>query len=315
MAALVGAMATSHAYTFIDPTRWSERRKLSFANFEKWHKRPAVERTEIAGESLEDNIRRYAAIRHGHELIRETLRQLKPDTLILVGDDQNENITARLLPQFAVYIGAAFTASDRGSGREIVFRNDTTLAATLLHKSVLAEFDLASMDSLPDGKLLSHAHTEPLVHLVGDLNVRVIPVFVNAIHVPGPEPRRCYRFGQVLRAIVEEHDEHRRVVIMASGGLSHFTAGYPYQHCPSERTLGSIYVSFDEQLVHMMRSGDGAALTQLSSRDLLDNGDPEFRQWLVLLGAVGQVTADYLAYEAFYSALMGMGVGCWRLDS
>jgi len=63
-----------------------------------------------------------------------------------------------------------------------------------------------------------------------------------------------------------------------------------------------------------MSKGDGEKLTQLTSQDLLDNGGIEMRSWITLVGAVGKVPAKVLAYEPFYSGIMGMGVAYWELE-
>ncbi len=63
-----------------------------------------------------------------------------------------------------------------------------------------------------------------------------------------------------------------------------------------------------------MSKGDGEKLTQLTSQDLLDNGGIEMRSWITLVGAVGEVPAKVLAYEPFYSAIMGIGVAYWELE-
>jgi len=39
---------------------------------------------------------------------------IKPDALILIGDDQNENFKEDNLPQIAIYLGEQFIAMDIG---------------------------------------------------------------------------------------------------------------------------------------------------------------------------------------------------------
>jgi hypothetical protein len=78
--------------------------------------------------------------------------------------------------------------------------------------------------------------------------------------------------------------------------------------------LGSISVDFDQSAVQHIARGDGDKLGQLSARELLENGGLEMKNWIVLLGAVGKVAPQLLVYEAFYSAIMGMGVGYWDLE-
>ena len=44
------------------------------------------------------------------------------------------------------------------------------------------------------------------------------------------------------------------------------------------------------------------------------NGEIELRSWITVLGAVGAVRPDLIAYEPFYSGVMGMGVAHWTPD-
>jgi aromatic ring-opening dioxygenase catalytic subunit (LigB family) len=145
--------------------------------------------------------------------------------------------------------------------------------------------------------------------------IPVVLLFVNAIHVPAPSPARCYRLGQAIREIVESRPGHERVAVYASGGLSHFTAGYPWKAYKGPFSYGSISEEFDRQALELMGRGEAAKLAQLSSQDLLANGDIEMRSWLVLLGMVGSIPMRLLAYEPLYSALMGMTVGYWELEA
>src|SRR5262249_60610346 len=47
-------------------------------------------------------------------------------------------------------------------------------------------------------------------------------IMVNTYYPPNqPTPKRCYALGQAIRRGIESWDKPARVVIMASGGLSH----------------------------------------------------------------------------------------------
>jgi len=48
--------------------------------------------------------------------------------------------------------------------------------------------------------------------------------------------------------------------------------------------------------------------------ELIENGEAELRQWIVLLGAVGAARPEFLVYEPLYRSIMGMGVGWWSLS-
>ena len=75
------------------------------------------------------------------------------------------------------------------------------------------------------------------------------------------------------------------------------------------RDLGEVRIG------EALKRGEGEKLAQLSSADLLANGDIEMRSWLVLLGTVGSRPGRVLAYEPFYSAVMGMAVSYWDMEA
>src|SRR5262249_44566766 len=102
---IVGAFATSHAYTFQEPETWDTRRERSKANVAKKAGRPAPDTRQAQAEPLENNRRRYAPIRDAHGKIRERLAASDADAVLLIGDDQAENFTGDNMPQLLVYTG------------------------------------------------------------------------------------------------------------------------------------------------------------------------------------------------------------------
>jgi hypothetical protein len=80
------------------------------------------------------------------------------------------------------------------------------------------------------------------------------------------------------------------------------------------RYVGDISVEFDRRIVAWMRAGEGHRLAALSSAELIEHGEAELRQWIVLLGAVGAQRPEFLVYEPLFRSIMGMGVGWWQLE-
>jgi aromatic ring-opening dioxygenase catalytic subunit (LigB family) len=165
----------------------------------------------------------------------------------------------------------------------------------------------------PNDVLLSHAHWQILARMMPEADIPIVLLFVNAIHVPAVNPNRCYRLGETLRKLVTEQSAVKRVAIYGSGGLSHFTSGYPWSHYKGTFSVGSISEDFDRHAVQLLSGGEGEKLASFTSQDLLDNGEIELRSWLVVAGVVGAVRPQLLVYEPFYSGVMGMGVGYWEL--
>jgi hypothetical protein len=118
-----------------------------------------------------------------------------------------------------------------------------------------------------------------------------------------------------LKKVIGSLPAEKRVVVYASGGLSHFSAGYPWVHYKGPCTLGSICQDFDRQILDWMENGRGHELAALSNLDLIQNGEIELRQWITLMGMVGSCKPERLVYEAFYRGLLGMAVGYWDLTA
>jgi hypothetical protein len=309
---IAGAFATSHAYTFQEPETWDARRERSKTNVARKAGKPASDTPQALAETLDDNRRRYASIREAHQQIRVKLKEAKADAVLLIGDDQAENFTAENMPQLLIYTGEEYVADDWDRKHSARVANHAPVARKLVEGCLEEGFDVAWSSAFRDGnKLLSHAHTEPILYIIKDAGVPAIPLFVNAVHPPAPSAARCYAFGQALARVLKAMPE--RIVLCASGGLSHFSPSHPWAHHVGSRYVGDISVEFDRRIVDWMRAGEGRKLAAFTSDELIENGEAELRQWIVLLGAIGSARPDFLVYEPLYRSIMGMGVGWWSL--
>jgi len=311
---VVAAFATSHAYTFQEPETWDKRRERSKANVARKAGRPASDTREALAETLEDNRARYASIRDAHARIRDNLKRAGADAVLLIGDDQAENFTADNMPQLLVYTGEDYIADDWDRKLAVTTANHVAVAKAIVAGCVEEGFDVCWSDEFREGKLVSHAHAEPILYLIRESGVPVVPVFVNAVHPPAPSAARCYAFGQALARVIARDLGDHRIVLCASGGLSHFSPSHPWAHHVGGRYVGDIAVEFDRKIVALMREGRGEKLAGFTSRELIEHGEAELRQWIVMLGAVGRVKPEFLVYEPLYRSIMGMGVGWWTLE-
>jgi hypothetical protein len=318
MSKLIAGFASSHAATVTEPSSWDKGRA---ANRESYKSRYGVE-PAIHPKALEETMdvreAKYRFIRDGLEFVRAKLKETKPDAIILVGDDQDENFSENNWPQLALYIGDKAVATLRTGGkrnRGPTYRCDAALARDLLTGLVENGFDVSYCKSFPDDELRSHAHCQILDRLLPEADIPIIPLFVNATHPPIISPARCYELGRVLGQIIDRRSGRDRVAIFASGGISHFPAGFPWRYYKGPFTYGSISEEFDRALMRNIAEGRGEKLVELSSQDLLDNGNDEMRSWIISLGALGNTTPSLLSYEALYSAGTAMGVGYWDLEN
>ncbi len=313
MGAIVGGFASTHALTFMEPSEWDEFRGRIAAAYERRYGIPPKPLPEvvdaIAAESDEANEARYRRIRDAISRLRSEIAALAPDVIVLVGDDQNENFPeGQVLPQIAIFTGDDYELGGRAEGVRV--SSSPGLASAILRRAVEDGFDVAFVPSLIDGKLSSHAHYQIIQHVIGNTSAAIIPVFVNALHQPAPSPARCVSLGESIAKAVQAWPEDTRVAVIGSGGLSHFTSGYPWKDYTGGYAFGSISVDFDRRIVDQMGRGDLGSLRRLTSQDLLDHGNIEFRSWLTVLGTLpgGRIET---VYEPFHRGLMGMAVGTW----
>lgn len=318
MGKIIAGMASAHAIALNDPAEWDSGREWARGRYKSRYGVESTVHPKVAEETLEANQVRYQRIKEGFNLLRQKLREKRPDALILVGNDQNENFKEDNVPQIAIYLGKEFyTTGQRREGsrqRGASYRCHIELERDLLHGLVDREFDVSFCKSFLQDELLSHAHGPILSRFVPEADIPVVLLFVNTIYVPGISPSRCYRLGRAIKEIVERRPSGERVAVFASGGFSHFTMSFPYHANKGPHSFGSISEEFDRGAVEFISHGEGERLSGLTSQDLIDNGDHEMRSWIVLLGAMGKRSPQLLVYEPFYRAMMGMAVGYWETE-
>jgi len=313
LATVVAGMASSHAATFNDPSVWDEHRARNRQGYQRRYGVLPPEHPGIEGETEEDVRTRYRRISDALGVLRERLATSGASTLIMIGDDQNENFSDTNLPQIAIYLGEEFVVRSRSGGDEARYRGDPALAEAILAACVESGIDMAAIRRFPDDTLLAHAFGPTLRVVDPAARVAVVPIFVNAIHVPAPSPERCYAYGEAIRAGIARADHDQRVAVYASGGMSHFTAGYPWRHYHGPYTYGSISEEFDRAIFAQMAAGEGRTLAALTNEEILAHGEIELRSWIALHGVIGDARPELLVYEPFYRAIQAMGVGYWDL--
>ncbi|HZK89050.1 MAG TPA: hypothetical protein VFC56_02785 [Stellaceae bacterium] len=320
MAKLVVGMGTSHTPMLnAPPTDWprflerdSKRSNLldtdgNPTTYEAQLKRaPAEIAAQIAPERMQA---RHAAVEAAMSRLGDYLREARLDTLIVVGDDQDELYHPENMPGILVYYGATIRNLPmtpvanpdwgwRASARwheERAPRDypvDASLARHLIDALIDREFDIAASDRVPAGA--GEGHAIGFVHrrIMKDI-VPVVPVCINTYYPPNqPTPRRCYKFGQAIRKAVESFPGDIRVGVIGSGGLSHFV----------------VDEALDRGFLDMLRRKDAEGIQNLPRR-LLNSGSSEIRNWICVGGAVEHLALEWSHYEPGYRTQAGTGTG------
>ena len=221
-------LASSHAPAMFEP---KERWPLVYSRIPEYTKasQPHTARLETP-EVIQGYIDRINA---AFDVLRQQLEAYQPEALIVVGDDQGDMFDASNNPTFAIYTGEELWGLDGTSYRPLAERHRLTFPchaplARHIHKGLIKKgFDVASCAVFkPVGRPehgVSHMVAHPVPTLVPNLDLPIVPIFMNEYFPPLPSAERCYNLGVALAGILADRPE--RVAIYASGGLSHDPGG------------------------------------------------------------------------------------------
>jgi len=251
---------------------------------------------------------RRAAVMDAFTTVRNRLAGLSPDAVIAVSVEHFTNFSLANLPAFAIgtatdYLGPV--TEEMGAFLNVTQRRYPGAAALgdhLYRFAISAEFDPALVAGDLD---FDENFCVPLEILDPDSRLPLVPVIVNGVNRPGPTARRCYAFGRMIRSAVEAQDQVGRVVVLATGGLSHWVG---------MREAGDINEEFDRDFLRRLAQDDPTELTayRQDEIDAAGNGADEIRTWIVAAGAAG-TGLDTLAYEPIPAWLTGTAVAAARL--
>jgi Catalytic LigB subunit of aromatic ring-opening dioxygenase len=168
----------------------------------------------------------------GTRRVEELLERLAPDHLIVVYNDHLNYFDLDNYPTLAIGVGAKFRQADEGWGpRDLPdLEGDTRWGLHLTEELVNREFDLTvSQDLAIDHGIFSWL---PYVfrrtvddRREGGWPAAITPIAVNMIRQPLPTANRLRSLGWAIRASVEAFPGDGRVVVIATGGMSHQISG------------------------------------------------------------------------------------------
>jgi hypothetical protein len=243
------------------------------------------------------------------------LRAAKPDLVVIFGDDQQEQFHDDNMPTFALYHGktlpvvkhtgrnpAAWKNAEEDGWAETKpeYENGWELANHLIARLTADEFDIARANKLRAEIGVGHAFSFLYRRIWPGGTVPSLPIMVNTYYPPNqPTPKRCYALGQAIRRGIESWDKDARVVVMASGGLSHVV----------------IDEEIDRTTIQALLRKDTRELFALP-RPKLKGGTSEILIGVALAGAMESEKMELIDYITTYRSPAATGCGMafavWR---
>ena len=300
MANLVGCVAMSHApQLMLDPDHWHLLQDRRGENL--------PDKPELESETLEVKWTKWRACMSAIDQLRLKVAALRPDVLIVVGDDQHENLIDDNMPPFTIFMGQEAEASvslrylnQPRTENRTKYEIDAKLGEALVTGLMDNGFDPSySKKTRYDGGL-GHAFARVLKFLVPKADCRVIPVMVNTYYPPAPSAKRCLQFGQALAALIRQYPSDDRVVIAASGGLSHTKIDEP----------------LDDKFLTALKANDTAYMSAMPS-SIFREGTSEILNWIAVASAANK-PGKLIEYAPLYRTKTGvgcaMGFAYWGLN-
>ena len=255
----------------------------------------------FAHDAHKENDPDWAPIFESFEPVKRWLREQQPDAIVYVYNDHVTSFFFDHYSAFALGIGNEYQVADEGGGaRDLPGIGGHAALARHIGTSLMSdEFDMSFFQDKP----LDHGFFSPMSALLERTETgwptRVVPLQVGVLQFPIPTARRCFKLGQALRRAIESFPEDLRVVVMATGGLSHQVHG---EHA------GFNNVAWDHRFLDAI-TNDPEALAEMTHAEYAQLGGlegAEIIMWLIMRGALsGNVKKVHSGY--YLPSMTGIG--------
>jgi protocatechuate 4,5-dioxygenase beta chain len=224
----------------------------------------------------------------GFDYVHYWLARTKPDVAVVFYNDHGLNFFLDKLPTFAVGAAAEYRSEDEGWGIPVsrTVPGETALSWHIINTLVADDFDVTMCQEM----LIDHALTIPMALMwpaaaaaKGGAEkpwpVKIVPIEINTVQHPLPSLKRCFALGRSVGRAIESYDQKLRVMVVATGGLSHQLDG---------ARAGFINRDFDQLCLDKIVA-EPDALTRYSIHELVkESGSQgvEFLNWMAMRGAL-----------------------------
>jgi len=285
---------------------------------------PPRDRAEPGGRFLADTARVAAAV-----------ARLAPDAAVVIGPDHFHANFYDAMPPFVLGVEEVTGFGDFGS-RAGPLPVACDLAWSIRERLAGAGFDVALSYALT----VDHGVVQNYDMLCG-AGVPLVPLVINTAGPPLPSMARCVALGEALGEAIRGSDLPGRVLLIASGGLSHWlpsndprdpslaaarraavihgredVRAFAAAREPAVRAMGGnpdahVNADWDLGFLKLMAGADLAPVVGLGDAGLEERagrGGHEIRTWLAGVAAMGAPLV-WTSYEAVPEWITGMGIG------
>ncbi|MCU1458391.1 MAG: protocatechuate 4,5-dioxygenase subunit beta [Actinomycetia bacterium] len=227
------------------------------------------------------------------------LGRLDPTAVVVIGADHYVLFGPGCLPQYLLGIGDVDGPLERLPGLERgPMPTNPRLAEHIMGHGREHGFDWAVAKSIT----VDHSIGIPYALMVKPNGaIPVIPVYLAAGVEPLVPLSRAAALGRSIREAVESFPGDERVVVIGSGGISHWVG---------LADMGRVNEDFDREVIAHVEAGDIDALCAYGDADIVErggNGALELRNFVCAMSAVPAVRGELVEYQAVPAWITGLG--------
>jgi hypothetical protein len=251
--------------------------------------------------------------------LRDKLAEVKPDVVVLIGDDQHEWFQSQVQPSFAIACGTgvlnkkfdpehyakappgiAVAAPGHLPPEDQMYPVAQDLATHIIEQTIIDEFDVTSCAEIPENAKgpigITHSVGFIVRRIMDDKPIPLVPVLQNTFWPPNQaKPGRCYDFGKSIAKAIKSWNgpnKNKRVAICASGGLSHYV----------------IDEEWDQKMLKAFQEKDEKTIRN-EPNIMFRSGTSETKNWITTLGAISETNFEMnlIDYVPCYRSEAGTG--------
>lgn len=267
-------------------------------------------------------------------VVRRAVAALAPDAIVVVGPDHFHGNFYDVMPPFVLGVEHAAGFGDFGS-TEGPLPVAGPLAWSVHNGLTGAGFDVSLSYSLT----VDHGIVQTYEMLTGGTTLPLVPLVVNTAAPPLPSLDRCLALGRALGEALRSAAFPGRVLVAASGGLSHWLPSNDPREVAGERREALIHgradihafaaareprvramagdptarvnTQWDNWFLDRLSAGDPGSVAALGHErleTLAGSGGHEVRCWLIGQAATA-APLTWTSYEPVPEWITGMGIG------
>lgn len=235
----------------------------------------------------------------GTRPVKTWLEAARPDQIVIVYNDHLNHFTFDAYPTLAIGVAGVFTQADEGWGPRPFpdLAGDTDFGWYMTEKLVRGGFDMTVCQELS----VDHGIYSWLPYLFdAPWPCPVLPIAVNMVRHPIPTAERLHQLGRALGAAARDWERDQRILIIATGGMSHQISGARF---------GMANEAFDRHFLAHLKD-DWAALMAIPQEDYMRYGGTEAAElgiWFAMRGALGDDITEIYRFQTF-PRITGCGV-------